>query len=247
MPEWLQGEYESPLVERIAEIRRGILHRAQEGNWIIDVAQLTDQAIIRRMVLKRCIYGVDKNRLTVELAKVSLWLHSFTVGAPLSFLDHHLRCGDSLVGIRVRDAIRELDRLGGLFAASAMAGAEVAAEGMERIEEMSDADVVEVHESATVFHDVEETTADLRGFLDCLCGLQWMTAGMKRTARSRYETPLAEALKATYGIYRTRALILAYMNALAAGDTEAVATLHSGLEGVGPCPTLRSRDRELRR
>ena len=97
----MQGEYESPLVARIAEIRRGILHRAQEGNWIIDVAQLTDQAIIRRMVLKRCIYGVDKNRLTVELAKVSLWMHSFT----------------------------------------------------ERIEEMSDADVVEVHESATVFHD----------------------------------------------------------------------------------------------
>ena len=194
VPEWLQGEYESPLVARIAEIRRGILHRAQEGNWIIDVAQLTDQVIIRRMVLKRCIYGVDKNRLTVELAKVSLWLHSFTVGAPLSFLDHHLRCGDSLVGIRVRDAIRELDRLGGLFAASAVAGAEVAAEGMERIEEMSDADVVEVHESATVFHDVEETTADLRGLLDCLCGLQWMTAGMNRTARSLYETPLAEAL-----------------------------------------------------
>ena len=194
VPEWLEGEYESPLVARIVEIRRGILLRAQEGNWIIDLAQLTDQAIIRRMVLKRCIYGVDKNRLTVELAKVSLWLHSFTVGAPLSFLDHHLRCGDSLVGIRVRDAIRELDRLGGLFAASAMAGAEVAAEGMERIEEMSDADVVEVHESATVFHDVEETTADLRGLLDSLCGLQWMTAGMKRTARSQFEAPLAEVL-----------------------------------------------------
>ena len=194
VPEWLDGSYESPLVARIAEIRRGIRLRAQKGNWIIDVAQLTDQAIIRRMVLKRCIYGVDKNRLTVELAKVSLWLHSFTVGAPLSFLDHHLRCGDSLVGIRVRDAIRELDRLGGLFAGAAMAGAEVAAEGMERIEEMSDADVVEVHESASVFHDVERTTADLRGLLDCLCGLQWLTAGMKRTARSRFESPLAEAL-----------------------------------------------------
>ena len=194
VPEWLEGSYESPLVARIAEIRRGILLRAQEGDWIIDVAQLTDQAIIRRMVLKRCIYGVDKNRLTVELAKVSLWLHSYTVGAPLSFLDHHLRCGDSLVGIRVRDAIRELDRLGGLFAGQAIAGAEVAAEGMERIEEMSDADVVEVHESASVFHDVEQTTADLRGLLDCLCGLQWLTAGMRSTARSRFESPLAEAL-----------------------------------------------------
>ena len=194
VPEWLDGAYESPVVGRIAEIRRGILQRAQEGNWIIDVAQLTDQAIIRRMVLKRCIYGVDKNRLTVELAKVSLWLHSFTVGAPLSFLDHHLRCGDSLIGIRVRDAIRELDRLGGLFAGSAMAGAEVAAEGMARIEEMSDADVVEVHGSASAFREVEETTADLRGLLDFVCGLQWMTAGMKARARSRFEAPLAAAL-----------------------------------------------------
>jgi len=47
-------------------------------------------------VLKRCVYGVDKNPMAVELAKVALWLHTFTVGAPLSFLDHHLRCGDSV-------------------------------------------------------------------------------------------------------------------------------------------------------
>ena len=70
------------------------------------------------MVLKRCIYGVDKNPLTVELAKVSLWLHSFTVGAPLSFLDHHLRCGDSLVGMRVAEAVHDLHRLARMFAES---------------------------------------------------------------------------------------------------------------------------------
>ena len=80
VPDWLDGEYVSPLVERVAAIRRDILRRARESDWVIDEAQLTDQAIIRRMVLKRCIYGVDKNPLTVELAKVSLWLHSFTVG-----------------------------------------------------------------------------------------------------------------------------------------------------------------------
>ena len=112
VPDWLEEPYESPLVGRIARIRQGILQRAAESDWVIDEAQLTDQAIIRRMVLKRCIYGVDKNRLTVELAKVSLWLHSFTVGAPLSFLDHHLRCGDSLVGLRVGDGTDELRRLG---------------------------------------------------------------------------------------------------------------------------------------
>ena len=68
---------------------------------------------------------------------------------------------------------------------------------MARIEEMADADVVEVHESASLFQEVEVTTADLRGLLDFLCGLQWMTAGMKATERSRYETPLAATLSST--------------------------------------------------
>ena len=104
VPGWLPDDdpYRSPLLDRIAAIRADILRRAQESEWKVDEAQLTDQAIIRRLVLKRCIYGVDKNPLTVELAKVSLWLHSFTVGAPLSFLDHHLRCGDSLLGLTSR-------------------------------------------------------------------------------------------------------------------------------------------------
>ena len=194
VPEWLDGEYASPLVGRVAAIREDIRERANESNWVLDEAQLTDQAIIRRMVLKRCIYGVDKNRLTVELAKVSLWLHSFTVGAPLSFLDHHLRCGDSLVGLRVRDATDELHRLGGMFASSAIAGAETATDGMQRIEEMSDADVAEVQESAELFDGVEETTADLRGLLDFLCGWRWLTAGMKRDERAEFEEPLVRTL-----------------------------------------------------
>ena len=194
VPEWLEGEYASPLVGRVAAIREDIRKRADESNWVLDEAQLTDQAIIRRMVLKRCIYGVDKNRLTVELAKVSLWLHSFTVGAPLSFLDHHLRCGDSLVGLRVRDATDELHRLGGMFASSAIAGAETATDGMQRIEEMSDADVAEVQESAELFDGVEETTADLRGLLDFLCGWRWLTAGMKKKERDEFEGPLVTTL-----------------------------------------------------
>ena len=173
-------------MKRVSAIRKEILQRAKEADWVMDESQLTDQAIIRRMVLKRCIYGVDKNPLTVELAKVSLWLHSFTVGAPLSFLDHHLRYGDSLVGLRVKDATDELNRLGGLFASSAIAGAEAATEGMQRIEEMSDADVAEVRESAALFHGVEETTAELRRLLDFLCGFRWRIAGMKQKERPKF-------------------------------------------------------------
>jgi hypothetical protein len=56
----------------------------------------------KRRVVERCIYGVDKNPLAVELAKLSLWLATVASEQPLSFLDHHLKHGDSLIGARVQ-------------------------------------------------------------------------------------------------------------------------------------------------
>jgi len=53
----------------------------------------------RRLVAERCLYGVDLNPLAVELAKLSLWLVTLSKGRPFGFLDHNLRCGDSLLGI----------------------------------------------------------------------------------------------------------------------------------------------------
>ncbi|WP_322814677.1 Eco57I restriction-modification methylase domain-containing protein [Chloroflexus sp.] len=52
-----------------------------------------------REVVAHCIYGVDKNPLAVELCRVALWLESHAEGKPLTFLDHRIKCGDSLVGV----------------------------------------------------------------------------------------------------------------------------------------------------
>jgi len=57
----------------------------------------------RREVVERCIYGVDLNPLAVDLAKLSLWLSTVSLDKPLNFLDHHLRCGNSLIGARLED------------------------------------------------------------------------------------------------------------------------------------------------
>jgi len=54
----------------------------------------------RRRITRYCIYGVDLNPLAVNLAKLSLWLNCFAIQHRLTFLDHHLRCGNSLIGIR---------------------------------------------------------------------------------------------------------------------------------------------------
>lgn len=52
-----------------------------------------------RQVVTHCIHGVDLNPMAVELAKIALWLEAYTPDAPLGFIDHHIRCGDALLGI----------------------------------------------------------------------------------------------------------------------------------------------------
>src|SRR6185437_6657539 len=48
----------------------------------------------RRIIAQRCLYGVDKNRMAVDLAKLSLWLATLAKDHPFTFLDHALKCGD---------------------------------------------------------------------------------------------------------------------------------------------------------
>ena len=103
------GDYLSPLIARIAAIRTTIFRNADERGWTIDHDQLDDRHIVRRMVLKRCIYGVDKNPMAVELAKVSLVASHLHGRRAAVFLDHHLRCGDSLFGSWVREGIDRAD------------------------------------------------------------------------------------------------------------------------------------------
>lgn len=71
--------------------------RAAEGEES-GLSQKKAEALCRRLVAVRCLYGVDKNPLAVELAKLSLWLESYAEGLPLTFMDHRLICGDSLTG-----------------------------------------------------------------------------------------------------------------------------------------------------
>ncbi len=57
----------------------------------------------RREVVRHCIFGVDLNPMAVELAKLSLWLETVAANKPLTFLDHHLKVGNSLIGAKVSD------------------------------------------------------------------------------------------------------------------------------------------------
>ncbi|HRI07925.1 MAG TPA: hypothetical protein PKW35_08915, partial [Nannocystaceae bacterium] len=72
----------------------------REGN-LSTIASTHDDVTnyARRLVAQRCVYGVDKNPMAVNLAKLSLWLVTLSKDLPFTFVDHALRCGDSLVGL----------------------------------------------------------------------------------------------------------------------------------------------------
>jgi hypothetical protein len=82
-----------------ALIAEGLLSRA-------DVTP-PERASFRRAVAQRCLYGVDVNPVAVQLARLSLWLCTLAADRPLSFLDHHLRAGNSLVGTTFADIARQ--------------------------------------------------------------------------------------------------------------------------------------------
>ena len=70
---------------------------------LADGVEIETTSLLRRQVARRCIYGVDRNRISVELARLAVWIHTFVPGLPLSFLDHNLVEGDSLTGIGTID------------------------------------------------------------------------------------------------------------------------------------------------
>lgn len=106
--------------------------------------------------------------MAVELAKVALWLHSFTVGAPLSFLDHHLRAGDSILGAFVRPTVEALKERGALFNLGQVTRVEQIAGVMAEIEAITDNDIAEVKVSKAKFGAVEDVTEPVAHFFSLL-------------------------------------------------------------------------------
>ena len=177
---WSDEPYISPIADEIVRIREEITRQATKNRWPYVHEHLEDRHIIRRMVLKRCVYGVDKNPLAVELAKVALWLHTFTVGAPLSFLDHHLRCGNSLFGSWIRPAMDRLDEFGSpLLMDASRRRALSAATGMQTIERLADVDVAEVFQSKHLFEGVESMTSELADLLTLIQAIEWQRASVE--------------------------------------------------------------------
>jgi len=85
------------LAERVEQAR------VAEGAWTDEDVTDSDRAQVSRTIAERCLYGIDRNPTAVQLARLSLWLTTLAADRPLTFLDHHLATGNSLIGARLAD------------------------------------------------------------------------------------------------------------------------------------------------
>jgi hypothetical protein len=85
----------------------------REGRWHPGDVTTADRVSLRREIALRCLFGVDLNPMAVQLARLSLWLVTLAADKPLSFLDHHLVSGDSLIGATPEDTRRQPSKMPG--------------------------------------------------------------------------------------------------------------------------------------
>jgi hypothetical protein len=94
------------LTERVEQAR------IAAGTWTDGTITDADRAQVARTVAERCLYGIDRNPTAVQLARLSLWLTTLAADRPLTFLDHHLAAGNSLIGARLSDLAQPPGALG---------------------------------------------------------------------------------------------------------------------------------------
>lgn len=187
----------NPVIERLEAIRGEILSDLGRQGITLDDAErrLRDTSLLKRLVMKRCIYGVDLNPMAVELAKLSLWLHSFTVGAPLSFLDHHLKAGNSLIGTSVDTVIEAIQAdLFGNIQHQILGGTKYLQDAAFN----TDATISDVEESAAAFHAYQDKMEPYKRLLD-LWTSQHFGNKMGRTLVRDYAREVIDAFKTGKG------------------------------------------------
>lgn len=169
------------VAEELARLRLAALQQLREAGDEAEAVDIEDTLLLRRQIARRCIYGVDLKPVAVQLARLSLWIHTFVPGLPLSFLDHNIVCGNSLVGIATFEEVRERLALGGdagLFdhTAEALLGSAMGA--VLALGRLSDATAADIAKARRAFQEHKEAIAGTAQLFDILTASRLPDSGI---------------------------------------------------------------------
>ena len=137
-----------------------------------DYFPIENRQILVRHIARHCIYGVDDNELAVQLARLSLWSHTFIPGLPLSYFNHNLICGNSLIGIgtieefhsELKKKIDEENLSFDLIDRERLIGQ--AKKPLQEMKSLSDSNLEEVKQSWKAQKEIESSLRDTKALFD---------------------------------------------------------------------------------
>jgi hypothetical protein len=134
-----------------------------------------DASLLKRLIAKNCLFGVDINPMATELAKLSLWLETAVPGVPLSFLSHHLKCGNSIAGSDLDELLNELKEKAksDMFVLTIEDKIDEIIKDLEKIESLEDITLNQAKNSRYTFVNVARTIEPVRFLLDLKTALDY--------------------------------------------------------------------------
>lgn len=140
---------------------------------LADQTAIEDGQLLRRLIARRCVYGVDLNELAVQLARLSIWIHTFVPGLPLSLLDHNLIRGNALVGIGTIADIRARFEEAGLdlFPVDADNLLGPAAQPLQRLARLADATLKDIAAGRDAMEEAHIAVGDTQALCDIITAL----------------------------------------------------------------------------
>ena len=141
----------------------------QELGELAETVTIEDGQLLRRLIARRCMYGVDLNVLSVQLTRLAVWIHTFVPGLPLSFLDHNLVHGNALVGVGGIDDIRKKfeETTGTIFQVDAESLLGQAAKPLRRLANINDATLADIDAARQAAEEIRDAVRDTEN----LCAL----------------------------------------------------------------------------
>lgn len=153
----LEGKDEK--LKRTLQTERKIIEQSLVG--VLKSIELDEYTLLRRILLKKIIFGVDLNDFAIELTRLSLWLDTFILGTPLSFIEHHIKQGNALIGGTKKELFDNLVDPHDLFATELRDKVKKLVEQLNVLSELKDSTAQEIEKSKQIYKDIEPALAQL--------------------------------------------------------------------------------------
>lgn len=145
--------------------------------------EIDEGDILKRLLLKRIIFGVDLNPFSVELTKLSLWIDSFIFGTPLSFIEHHIKRGNALIGSTIAEFSAHYDTKDkGLFISHFLEDFSALAQVFAKLDSLKDTSESEVAQSKRIYRsEILPTLNKLNLYLNFFTAQKFATHSQRKT------------------------------------------------------------------